>query len=285
MKEKLKLFAGVLLGNALLAFAICAFVVPNGFMLGGSTGIALAVQHFWPGISLSVITAVINVALFVIGWVCMGKKFAAASALSTVIYPSFMALFEWLPVGTLFQSDILTCALFASVLAGLGIGIVVRVGGSTGGMDIPPCILQKYKGIPVGDSLMVFDSVIVITQVILNGLDGVLHSILILFLISAVINRTVISGERKVQIIIISPDYEKIRQEILQTLDGGATMLNIETGYTAEQQKAVFCVTYTKKYPAVRDAALRVDPKAFIVTADVKNVNGRGYTFARKENP
>lgn len=285
MKEKLKLFAGVLLGNALLAFAICAFVVPNGFMLGGSTGIALAVQHFWPGISLSVITAVINVALFVIGWVCMGKKFAAASALSTVIYPGFMALFEWLPVGTLFQSDILTCALFASVLAGLGIGIVVRVGGSTGGMDIPPCILQKYKGIPVGDSLMAFDSVIVITQVILNGLDGVLHSILILFLISAVINRTVISGERKVQIIIISPDYEKIRQEILQTLDGGATMLNIETGYTAEQQKAVFCVTYNKKYPAVRDAALRVDPKAFIVTADVKNVNGRGYTFARKENP
>jgi len=88
-----------------------------------------------------------------------------------------------------------------------------------------------------------------------------------------------------VQIIIIYPDYVKSRQDILQTQDGGATILNIETGYTAEQQKAVFCVTYTKKYPAVRDAALRVDPKAFIVTADVKNVNGRGYTFARKENP
>lgn len=285
MKEKLKILAGVLLGNALLAFAICAFVVPNGFMLGGTTGIALVVQHFWPGVPLSVTTAVLNGLLFILGWACIGKSFAAASALSTVVYPGFIALFEWLPVGTLFQSDILTCALFASVLAGLGIGIVVRVGGSTGGMDIPPCILQKYKGIPVGDSMMVFDSAIVLTQVIINGLDGVLHSILILFLISAVVNRTVISGERKVQIIIISPDYEKIRQEILQTLDGGATMLNIETGYTAEQQKAVFCVTYTKKYPAVRDAALRVDPRAFIVTADVKNVNGRGYTFARKENP
>lgn len=285
MKEKLKILAGVLLGNALLAFAICAFVVPNGFMLGGTTGIALVVQHFWPGVPLSVTTAVLNGLLFILGWVCIGKSFAAASALSTVVYPGFIALFEWLPVGTLFQSDILTCALFASVLAGLGIGVVVRVGGSTGGLDIPPCILQKYKGIPVGDSMMVFDSAIVLTQVIINGLDGVLHSILILFLISAVVNRTVISGERKVQIIIISPDYEKIRHEILQTLDGGATMLNIETGYTAEQQKAVFCVTYTKKYPAVCDAALRVDPRAFIVTADVKNVNGRGYTFARKENP
>lgn len=284
MKGKLKILISILLGNALLAFAICAFVVPNGFMLGGSTGIALAVQHIAPGIPLSVSTAVINAVLFVLGWVCMGRQFAGASALSTVVYPVFMAVFEGLPLGTMFQADVLTCALFASVLAGLGIGIVVRVGGSTGGMDIPPCILQKYKGIPVGNSLMFFDSVIVILQVLLGGLEGVLHSILILFLISAVVNRTVISGERKVQIIIISPDYERIRQEILQTLDSGATMLNIETGYTAESQKAVFCVTYTKKYPAVRDAALRVDPKAFIVTTEVKNVNGRGYTLARRES-
>ena len=145
MKEKLKIFVSVILGNALLAFAICAFVVPNGFMLGGTTGIALVVQHFWPGLPLSVTTAVLNGLLFILGWVCIGKNFAAASALSTVVYPGFIALFEWLPVGTMFQSDVLTCALFASVLAGLGIGIVVRVGGSTGGMDIPPCILQKLS--------------------------------------------------------------------------------------------------------------------------------------------
>lgn len=284
MKGKLKILISILLGNALLAFAICAFVVPNDFMLGGSTGIALAIQRLLPQMPLSVSTAVINLTLFVLGWVCMGRQFAAASALSTVIYPAFMAVFERLPLGTVFQADVLTCALFASVLAGLGIGIVVRVGGSTGGMDIPPCILQKYKGIPVGNSLMFFDTAIVLLQVLLGGLEGVLHSIVILFLISAVVNRTVVSGERKVQIIIISPDYEKIRQEILQTLDSGATMLNIETGYTAESQKAVFCVTYTKKYPEVRDAALRADPKAFIVTSEVKNVNGRGYTLARREN-
>lgn len=281
MKAKLKILASILLGNALLAFAVCAFVVPNGFMLGGSTGIALALQHFLPQVSLSVWSALINSALFILGWVCLGRQFAAASLLSTVVYPVFMAVFEWLPVGTLFQADILTCALFASVLAGLGIGVVVRVGGSTGGMDIPPCILQKHKGIPVGTSMMVFDTAIVLLQVALQGLDGVLHSVLIIFLISTVVNRTVITGESKVQIIIISPHYEQIRKEILQTLDSGATMLNIETGYAAEAQKAVFCVAYAKKYPAVRDAALRVDPKAFIVTADVKNVNGKGYTLAR----
>lgn len=281
MKEKVKFLGSILLGNALLAFAICGFVVPNGFMLGGSTGIALAIQAFWPQIPLSVLAALINGILFVVGWIFMGRKFAAATALSTVICPVFMAVFEWLPVGKLFEADVLTCAVFASVLAGLGIGVVVRVGGSTGGMDIPPCILQKYKGIPVGTSLMAFDTAIVLVQVLLKGTEGLLHSIVILFLISAVVNRTVITGEKKVQIIIISPEYEKIRREILGELDSGATMLNIETGYAAKEQKAVFCVTYTKKYPAVRDAALRADPKAFIVTSEVKNVNGQGYTLAR----
>lgn len=282
MKEKIKVLASIVLGNALLAFTICAFVVPNNFMLGGSTGIALSIRHFFPQLPLSALSAVINGILFVMGWAFLGKRFAMTSLLSTVIYPVIMAIFEQFPLGTLFQADVLTCALFASVLSGFGIGIVVRVGGSTGGMDIPPCILQKYKGIPVGTSLMVFDTAIVLLQVCLNGLGGVLHSILIIFLISTVVNKTVVSGENAVQIIIISPAYKQIRNELLGALDTGATMLSIETGYTSENQKAVFCVTYAKRYPAVRDAVLQVDPKAFIVTTDVKNVNGRGYTLSRK---
>lgn len=281
MKQNVKFLVSIVLGNILLAFAICAFVVPNGFMLGGSTGISLAVQHFFPQLPLSVLSAVINGVLFLVGWAFLGKQFATGSLLSTVVYPVAMAVFERLPLGTMFQADILTCAIFASVLAGLGIGLVIRVGGSTGGMDIPPCILQKYKGIPVGNSLAVFDTAIVVLQVLLKGMDGILHSIVIIFLISAVINRTVVSGENAVQIIIISPEHEKIRNHILGALDTGATMLSIETGYTAQAQKAVFCVTYAKRYPQVRDAVLQVDPKAFIVTTDVKNVNGRGYTLAR----
>ncbi len=281
MKQKLIFYTSVLLGNLLLAFSICAFVVPCGFMLGGTTGICLVLQAYLPGIPLSVLSAIVVVLLFILGWVFLGKQFAAASILSTVIYPLCVALFEQLPLGNLFQADILTCAIFASVTAGLGIGLVIRVGGSTGGMDIPPCILQKYKGIPVGNSMMFFDGAIVLVQVLQNGTEGLLHSILIVFLISTIVNKTVVSGENAVQIIIISPEHEKIRNHILSALDTGATMLSIETGYTGQAQKAVFCVTYAKHYPKVRDAVLLVDPKAFIVTTDVKNVNGRGYTLSR----
>lgn len=281
MKQQLKRLPQILIGNILLAFAICAFVVPNGFMMGGSNGIALFLHNFIP-LPLSLLNGILNVVLFLVGLLCMGKSFAATSLLSTILYPIIMAVFEQLPIATLFAGeDPLLCAVFCALCAGLGIGIVVRSGGSTGGMDIPPIILNKYTGIPVGTWLMIFDTVIVVAQVCFKGLDGLLLSLLIILLISLVVNRTIITGEQKVQIIIISPAYEQIRQEILRTQDSGATMLDIETGMTAQNQKAVFSVVYAKKYPEIRDAALKIDPKAFIVTTEVKNVNGIGYTLAR----
>lgn len=280
MKQKLISFFSILAGNAMLAFAVCAFVVPNDFMLGGSNGIALAIHRFIP-LPLSVLNGILNGLLFFVGLIFLGKKFAAGTLLSTIVYPLFMALFEQLPLETLFSEDPLTCAIFCAAIAGFGIGIVVRAGGATGGMDIPPCILHKYKGIPIGISLMVFDSIIVLAQVCLNGLSGVLHSLVIIFLMSMTVNQTVVTGVKKVQLIVISPLYEQIRRDILETQDSGVTMLDIETGYEGNHQKAVLCILYAKRYPAIRDAILKIDPHAFIVTSEVKNVNGKGYTLAR----
>jgi uncharacterized membrane-anchored protein YitT (DUF2179 family) len=280
-KHNLYMILSVLIGNALLAFGVCAFVVPNGIMLGGSTGIALTVQHFLPNLRLSVISAVINVALFILGFVCLGKKFAATSLLSTLIYPLILAVFESLPLGELFQEGIVLNSLACAVIFGLGIGMVVRAGGSTGGMDIPPCILHKFKGIPVGTSMMFFDSIVVLMQVLINGLDGILCSLLVIVVMSATVNKAVISGEKKVQVMIFSPAYDEIRKVLLEKVVVGVTLLDVETGYDGLQQKAVLSVVYARKYPEIRDAALAIDSKAFIVTSDVTNVNGKGYTLHR----
>lgn len=281
MKQQLKILLYTLLGNTMLAFAVCAFIVPQDFMLGGSSGIALTTQYFLP-VRLSVITAVTNVSLFCLGWAFMGWKFAANSLLSTIVYPIIMGVMEITPVGQLFVGeDKLICALYCAILIGVGIGLVIRVGGSTGGMDIPPVILQKYKGIPVGKSLMVFDGVIIAAQVLLKGTDGILYSLLILVLTSAVIDRTIVSGDATVQVIIISPEYERIRHEILDNINCGVTMLDIQTGMTGEQRQAILSVVYAKKYPEIRDAALKIDKSAFIIASDVKNVNGQGYTLER----
>ena len=283
MKQNLKMIGSVLLGNTLLAFAICACVVPNDIMLGGSSGIALFIQQFFPGIRLSVISAVVNVALFGLGWVFLGWKFAATSLASTIVYPIILSIFETLPIGTMFNENIVLSALACAVLLGLGIGIVVREGGSTGGMDIPPCILFKLYGIPVGKSIMFFDSLVVLMQVAVKGLDGILCSILVIAVMSIVIDRTVVTGERTEQMIIISPEYQKIRDFILHTANCGVSMLDMETGYDGKHQQAILTVVYSNKYPEIRDGALAIDPRAFIITSEVTNVNGIGYTIARTE--
>lgn len=280
MKEKIKFFFSVILGNALLAFAICSFVIPNDIMLGGSNGIALFLQQFLP-VRLSVIAAVVNVALFLLGLIFMGWKFAATSLMSTIIYPLILGVMESLPLGTLFNENIVISALACGVLCGLGIGLVIRVGGSTGGMDIPPCILNKYKGIPVGTSVMFFDVLVVLMQVMVKGMDGLLLSILVIVVMSFTINKTILTGDKKIQILIISPEIQAIRQEILQQLDCGVTMLNTEGGYEGDTKQAILTVVYSSKYKDIRDVALKHDRHAFIVASDVTNVNGKGYTVSR----
>lgn len=280
-KHHLTMILSILIGNTLLAFGVCAFVVPNGIMLGGSTGIALAIQQLIPAMRLSVISAIINAALFLLGLIFLGKKFAATSLLSTLLYPIILAVFETMPLGNLFQEGIVLSALACAVVFGLGIGLVVRSGGSTGGMDIPPIILQKYKGIPVGTSMLLFDSAVVLLQVLVGGVDGILCSLLVIVVLSATLNKTLVSGEKKVQVMIFSPAYEQIRKALLEQVVVGVTLLNVETGYDGLDQKAVLSVVYARKYPEIRETALSIDPKAFIVTSDVTNVNGKGYTLHR----
>lgn len=190
MKNRGKMLVSVLVGNALLAFSVCAFIIPNRFMLGGSTGITLTVQH-WIPVSLSSITAVTNTFLFGLGLVFLGKKFAMTSLFSTLLYPVVLAVFEKLPLGQLFGGNALLAAVSAGILMGAGIGLVIRAGGSTGGMDIPPCILQKYRGIPVGTSMMVFDILVVLMQISYSGASGILYSAVIVLLTSFTVNKTV----------------------------------------------------------------------------------------------
>ena len=189
--KKIEMLLYILAGNILLAFAVCAFVVPNGFMLGGSTGIALVVQSWIPA-PISVITAVISLSLFVLGYIFLGKTFAMTSLCSTILYPVILGVFETLPIGTWFSQDILLSAVFAGVLMGCGIGLVIRAGGSTGGMDIPPCILQKLKGIPVGNSMVFFDIIILGLQILRGGFDGILYGIVVIVLTSAMMNKTIL---------------------------------------------------------------------------------------------
>ena len=153
--KRLEMLFYILAGNILLAFAVCAFVVPNRFMLGGSTGIALVVQS-WVPVPISVITAVVNLSLFLLGYLFLGKKFAMTSLCSTILYPLILGVFEALPTESLFAGDKLLSAVFAGVLMGAGIGLVIRAGGVYRRNGYPAMHPAKAKRDPCGEFHDVF---------------------------------------------------------------------------------------------------------------------------------
>ena len=258
---------GILLGNAILAFGIAAFVLPHGMITG---------------VDLSVAVAVYNIILFAVGAFVLGKKFALTTIVSTIVYPMFLSFFtqqQWIATMT---NDILLSAIYAGIMVGLGVGIVIRFGASTGGLDIPPLILNKKLGIPVAVSMYFFDFTVLLLQVVISTKEQVLYGILIVILSSIVLGYVSLAGQKKVQVMIISRHYQEIRDMLLQKLDLGATMYHIETGYLQKDEMAVCCVISSRKLHTVTDMVQEVDKKAFLSVTQINEVRGRGFTLDRK---
>ena len=272
---------GILLGNAILAFGIAAFVLPHGMITGGATGLGLVTSRVF-GVDLSVAVAVYNIILFAVGAFVLGKKFALTTIVSTIVYPMFLSFFtqqQWIATMT---NDILLSAIYAGIMVGLGVGIVIRFGASTGGLDIPPLILNKKFGIPVAVSMYLFDFTVLLLQIVISTKEQVLYGILTVILSSIVLGYVSLAGQKKVQVMIISRHYQEIRDMLLQKLDLGATMYHIETGYLQKDEMAVCCVISSRKLHTVTEMVQEVDKKAFLSVTQINEVRGRGFTLDRK---
>ena len=145
----------IIVGNFILALGICAFITPVGLITGGASGIGIAVKSL-TGINISYTVYAINIVMFVVGYFYFGKKFAAGTLLSTFLYPTFLAILERVPALSTITSDALLSTLYAGLCIGLGLGLVLRVGASTGGMDIPPLIVNKKTGFSVAWLINIF---------------------------------------------------------------------------------------------------------------------------------
>lgn len=223
-----------------------------------------------------------NIILFVVGAFVLGKKFALTTIVSTIVYPMFLSFFtqqQWIATMT---NDILLSAIYAGIMVGLGVGIVIRFGASTGGLDIPPLILNKKFGIPVAVSMYLFDFTVLLLQVAISTKEQVLYGILIVILSSIVLGYVSLAGQKKVQVMIISRHYQEIRDMLLQKLDLGATMYHIETGYLQKNEMAVCCVISSRKLHTVTEMVQEVDKKAFLSVTQINEVRGRGFTLDRK---
>ena len=271
----------VLVGNVLMSIGVGAFILPAGLMIGGATGIGLIVSHYW-GIPVSSLVAVYNAVMFLIGAVFLGKHFAATTLISSFLFPFLLGQIEAVVQSPL-TSDLLLSVILGGVLSGLGIGIVIRAGSSTGGNDIPMLLLNKKLGVPISAAMYSLDFIILCLQLPYSSLEIALYSIVLIATYSIMADKASTLGKGRVQVRIISSEHKKISRAIQEQIDRGVTLYRIEGGYTSQESCEVMTVVSGRELNRLNRLIMEIDPQAFIMIAHINEVRGRGFSFGIRE--
>lgn len=271
----------IVLGNAIYAAGVVLFILPSGLITGGTTGIALIVNHF-TGMQISAFVGVFNVAMFALGYLVLGRKFAMSTLVSTFSYPVMLGLIQKAVGDFVLTEDLLLSALFGGLLIGLALAVVIRLGASTGGMDIPPLILQKTLRIPVSASMYVFDFIILIGQMLFTPKQTCLYGILLVLVYTITLDKLLAVGASRTKLEIVSRHNDEIREAILEDLDRSVTMLHGRTGFVGEETDVIFCVIAPKELYKLERIVYSIDPDAFVVMSRATSVHGKGFSKAKE---
>lgn len=279
-QKKLLSLLMVIAGNMLYALSVKLFLLPANLMSCGTTGIALVVHHFL-SIPVTGFILVFNVVMLGAGWMVLGREFAMTTILSSVLYPLMLEILNRLLGDVVVTENILLNVVFAGLGLGASLGIVMRGGASTGGMDIPPLILQKKFRIPVSASLCVFDFCIMLSQALYHTPEELLYGILLLISISVSLNKVLLFGTSKIEIKVVSPEAELIRDAILSQADRGVTLLHGEGGYLHTPTEILLSVVSSHELPRVERLVRNIDSDCFMVVSHVTEVWGRGFSLGK----
>ena len=272
--------AAILVGNCLLAFTVAIFIIPQGIIMGGATGVGIVFGRFLP-LETATIVLVLNLLALVLGGVVLGRKFVMTTVASSLLYPLFLGMVQKIPGIDSVTDNLMLSALFGGGLVGIALGMVMRVGSSTGGTDVVNLVLHKWTHIPVSVTVYLTDIVILGGQALFADQEQILYGIVLLVVETVALDRVMLLGQSQIQLFVISSQYEAIRRKILDELQAGATMVCIETGMTGQQQRGVLCVIPPRKLFAAKELIQQVDPAAFLTITQIKEVRGQGFTTER----
>lgn len=271
----------VLAGNTLYSLGVALFVLPTGLITGGTTGLGLVAQNYLH-IPLSAFVAVFNLAMFLLGLAVLGKVFALTTVISSFYYPFILAVFQGAIGDVHLTDDPLLATILAGVMIGAGMGIVIRAGASTGGMDIPPLVLQKKLKIPVSLSLYAFDCCILLLQALFSNVEQVLYGLVMVLLYTLTLNKTLMLGTGQMQLKVVSKQYQAISQAIQKQMDRGTTLFHSQGGYDGKEGSTVLTVVDRRELSKLTELVTSIDPNAFMVVSQVNEVRGRGFTLPKR---
>ncbi len=268
----------ILFGNAMAAFGAAVFVIPNRLISGGSTGIALLMNQLFQ-IPVTVVVPIFNIAMFLLGFAFLSRRLVLNTLISTIFYPTMLGLFQSIPALQALTDDTLMAAIYAGLCIGFGCGTVLRVGASTGGMDIPPLIINKFSGLSYSLILYWFDTTLLVLQMPYSDTEQVLYGILVVLINSLTINQVMLMSKTQTKVEIISEKADEITKLIQTRIGRGVTLLEAESGYRHQGQKIVMTVLSNREFPRLNRLVMELDPKAFMIVSQVGEVRGLGFTF------
>lgn len=271
----------IVVGNAMYALTVVLFLMPSGLITGGATGIALAFNKV-TGLPVSAVLFVVNVVMLLLGWWVLGRRFALNTMASTVLSPFFMALWERLLGNLVLTDDLVLNTVFAGFGIGISLGITIRAGASTGGMDIPPLVLQKWFRWPVSITMMLFDIAILLVQAAFSQPEQVLYGIVLVITHTIVMDKMLMLGDSRTEVKIISTRSDEIRTAILAEIDRGVTVLHGEGGYTGEPSEVLLSVISNRELPRLEKLVHSIDPACFLIVSRVTEVSGRGFSMEKE---
>lgn len=282
---QLKKICLILLGAGLFAFGLNYLVMPNQLYEGGVTGINLIIYYLF-GIQPWVMNIVINIPLFILGWRILGHRTLIYSLIGTFAVTLWLILFEKFPLQVNLEGDLLIVSMLSGIIVGLGLGIIFKAGGTTGGADILARIGHRYSQFSIGKIILAIDLlVLTLTVLVSQNLRTVLYTLLMVTIASRVIDFISDGGYGSKGVMIISEKSEELATAIDAEIERGITFIKAQGFYSRRDIHMVYSVIYKSQLQEMKDLIHRIDPHAFITILDAHEVLGEGFTLDSNKNP
>ena len=274
-RNKLFKYFYILAGIIIAAASLNLFLIPNHLAAGGVSGLS-TVLNYITSVSVGLISIICNIPLYIMGYVYEGKGFLIKSVTATTLLGFFIDLFSFLPH---IVSDMVLASVFGGVLTGLGFGMVLQAGASTGGTDIIAKVInRKFKHISIGTLIFIIDmAVIIFAVLVFNNIYTGLYSVVALYASSKIIDLLLEGANFAKLLFIISDESNKIAAEIINTLERGATFLSGNGVYTNDIKNVILCSIKKNEIAKLKELVYKIDNKAFVIITDAREVLGEGF--------
>lgn len=274
--QKIKEYLLTTIGVALTAIALEYFFFPCDIAAGGVSGIGLVVNKV-SGLDTSIVVLVLNILLFILAFIVLGKSFGAKSIYATVMLSVFMWIIEKILKPGILTENMFLASVFGSIFLGMGAAIVFHQGASTGGTSIIAAIISKFTPIGIGISVLLTDSFVCLLAISVFGVDKGLFGFFSVILIGLIIDKFIDGFNTCKQVFIITSKEKEIVNHIIKNIDRGCTVLNGNGGYTGSDVKIIYTVLNSNQFIALKKHVKEIDPAAFLTVNDSTEVLGEGF--------